>query len=160
MGRINLCILTDRRHTMTGVTASSGGHGTMIKRCRDKAAGGMTGTTIRRRHNMTIDFTLGEQTIVAGLTVIHDASMIKATGYKARGQVTHAAIIAGRYMVAMFSCGDNAIMTSNTVVHDACVIKTGTGKGHGVMTYRAILAGRKMVYRLHCYRRYTAIVTR
>ena len=59
VGGIGLCIHTGCRNTMTRVAPCTVGNGTVVKRCRDKAAGGMTDTTILVSLNVAIYFTLG-----------------------------------------------------------------------------------------------------
>jgi len=89
----------------TGNTSMAAGCGAiiydtgMIKHRPEKAAGGMTDTTILVCWCMAARFAFGEHTIMAGTTVIYDANMIKACRYKTRGLVAVTAIIVGWHMV-------------------------------------------------------------
>jgi len=109
---------------------------------------------------MTIDFTLREETIMAGLTVIHDPCMRKGTWYKTGGQVAHATIIIGRHMGTVFASGDHAVVARGTPTDDPGMIIPGTGKGRGVVTYRTIFRGWQMITGLDSRGCHTAIVTR
>lgn len=158
MRGIGLCILADGRYAVARIAARTGRHGTVIKGRRDEAAGVMAKPTIRGGRDMADFFTLREDTVVAGLTIVDDTHMIEGRGFKARGEVTHAAIFVGWHVVADFPHGDNAVVTDGAVIHDARVIELGTGKGRGVMTNGTILRGGNVIRRFDGRRCHAAIV--
>lgn len=151
VGRVGFIVLADNGRTtidVARIAPGSDGQGAMHNDCRDEATGGMTDATILIRLNMANFFTLSENTVMAGLAVIHDAGMIECRRFEARSLVTHAAIVVGRHMVAVFSFGDNTIVTCRTVAYDSLVIEPGAGKGRGVMADGAVLRGGEMIHRL------------
>ena len=160
MRRIGLGILTGGGHTVTRIAACACGHRTMIERRRFKSGGVMANTTILIGRYMGITFTPREETVMAGLAIIHDPHMGKGPRNKTGGQVTHAAIIIGWHMGTVFASGDHPVMTSGTTTDDAGVIILGTGKGRGVVTYRTIFCGGQMIIGLDGRGRHTTSVTR
>jgi hypothetical protein len=148
VGGVGLGSLTNRRTTVmtrSTIVLDAG----MIKYRAGEAKrepGGMADTAILACWYMVAWFTCGECTIMAGATVIHDASMIKGRRDKACGLVAVTAITVGWHMVRWwhFSSGGCTIVARGTVINDALVIKPGIDKGRRNMAHRAILGGRNV----------------
>ena len=120
----------------------------------------MANTTILVGSHMAIDFTLREETVMAGLAIIHYTNVRKGSRDETGSQVAHAAIIIGRHMGTVFASGDHAIVTRGTTTDDTGMIILGTGKGGGIVTYRTIFRSRQMIIGLDGRGCHTAIMTR
>ena len=82
--------------------------------------------------------------IVAGSTIVDDASMIEGCRDEAARVMAYTAILVGRDMTGILGCRETGVMTGRAVIRDTRVTKTRRFKAGGLMAVDAITVGRHM----------------
>ena len=108
---------------------------------------GMAGGTIQAGQNVIwhgIHHARRGNTIVAGSTIVDDASMIEGCRHEAAGGVTDPAILVSVDMTGFLGCGETGVMTGGAVIHDTGMIEGCRQETRSHVTVATVIVGRHM----------------